>query len=342
MNSLLRAFLKTTSASFRARRDLALENLALRHQLAVLQRSTKRPRISRMDRAFWVVLSRIWARWGEALVLVRPATVVAWHRKGFRLYWTWKSRKRLGRPSIPSELRELIRKMSTANPLWGAPRIHGELLKLGIRVSQATVSKHMARRSPNPPSQTWRTFLQNHTRDLVSVDFFVVPTVSFRVLFVFLVLSHERRQVGHFNVTAHPTATWTAQQLIEAFPWDTAPRYLLRDRDGVYGEEFRHRVRSLSIDEVLTAPRSPWQSPYVERLIGSLRRECLDHLIVFSERHVRRVLSEYLRYYHRSRSHLSLHKDCPETRPVEPPERGKVIELPQVGGLHHRYTRRAA
>ena len=302
----------------------------------------KRPRISRVDRAFWVVLSRIWPRWGEALTLVQPATVVAWHRKGFRLYWTWKSRKRKGRPSIAPELRDLIRKMSTANPLWGAPRIHGELLKLGIRISQATVSKYMERRSPNPPSQTWRTFLQNHTRDLVSIDFFTVPTVSFRVLFVFVILSHERRQVVHLNVTAHPTATWTAQQIVEAFPWNTKPRYLLRDRDGIYGEEFVRRVRSLGIDEVRTAPRSPWQSPYVERLIGSIRRECLDHLMVFGERHVRRVLSEYLTYYHRSRSHLSLRKDCPETRPVEPPERGKVIELPQVGGLHHRYTRHAA
>jgi transposase InsO family protein len=231
--------------------------------------------------------------------------------------------------------------MSLANPLWGAPRIHGELLELGIELSQATVAKYIER-PRKPPSPTWRTFLRTHLKQLVSTDFFVVPTVNFRILFVFVVLAHYRRRVIHFNVTAHPTSEWTAQQLAEAFPWDTAPRYLLHDRDSIYGDVFQRRVRGMAIHEVLTAPRSPWQSPYVERLIGSLRRECLDHLIVFNESSLRRTLKSYFDYYHRARTHLSLEKDTPETRPVQTPELGSVVELPEVGGLHHRYERRAA
>ena len=225
--------------------------------------------------------------------------------------------------------------------LWGAPRIHGELLKLGLTVSQATVSKYMVR-GRKPPSQTWRTFLDNHARDFVSIDFFTVPTATFRILYVLVVLAHDRRRIVHVNVTANPTAQWTAQQIVEAFPFDTAPRYLLRDRDGVYGAQFRARVRSLDIEEVLTAPHSPWQSPYVERLIGSIRRECLNHVIVINERHLRRILRGYLAYYASFRTHLSLAKDAPKPRPVEPPEQGNVIKLPEVGGLHHRYSRLAA
>ncbi len=239
------------------------------------------------------------------------------------------------------EVRDLIRKMSLANPRWGAPSIHGELLKLGIELSQATAAKYMERHR-RPPSQTWRTFLDIHLKQLVSTDFFVVPTVNFRILFVFVVLAHQRRRVIHFNVTAHPTSEWTAQQVVEAFPWDTAPRYLLRDRDSIHGDVFRQRVRGMAIREVMTAPRSPWQSPYVERLIGSVRRECLDHLIVLNEESLRQRLKLYFAYYHRARTHLSLDKDAPESRPVQPPELGSVVELREVGGLHHRYERRAA
>jgi transposase InsO family protein len=231
--------------------------------------------------------------------------------------------------------------MSKANPLWGAPRIHGELQKLGLEISQAAVSKHLGRRS-TPPSQTWRTFLDNHLQTLVSVDFFVVPTVMFKVLFVFVVLAHERRRVLHINVTDTPTAQWTAHQLVEAFPWETAPRYLLRDRDAVYGVVFSRRAQALGIHEVKTAPRSPWQNPYVERLIGTLRHDCLDHVVVLNETHLRRVLRDYLTYYHRCRTHLSLAKDTPEPRPVERPDQGRIVEMPMVGGLHHRYGRRAA
>ena len=273
---------------------------------------------------------------------LHPDTVVRWHREGFRRYWRRKSRRRgVGRPPIDAEIRNLIREMQSANIGWGAPRIHGELLKLGIEISQASVSKYMARYR-KPPSQTWRTFLDNHVTDLVSIDFFTVPTATFRVLYVFIVLSHDRRKIVHFNVTEHPTAQWTAQQIVEAFPFDTAPRYLLRDRDGVYGETVQRRIKSLGIEEVVTAPRSPWQNPFVERVIGSIRRDCLDHVIVLNERHLRRILREYFSYYHTCRTHLSLNKDPPEPRMVEPPELGNVVAFPCVGGLHHRYTRLAA
>ena len=231
--------------------------------------------------------------------------------------------------------------MAAANAFRGAPRIHGELLKLGFEISERTVSRLMPK-SRKPPSQTWRAFLNNHVRDLVSVDFFTVPTVSFRVLFVFVVLAHHRRRIVHFNVTEHPTAAWTGQQMMEAFPEDTAPRYLLRDRDKIYGEDFCQRIRGLSLEEVLSAPASPWQRAYVERLIGSIRRDCLDHVIVLGEAHLRKILKSYLKYYHHSRTHLGLDKDAPEPRAVQPPEMGKIIALPEVGGLHHRYERRAA
>ena len=231
--------------------------------------------------------------------------------------------------------------MSRENPLWGAPHIHGELLKLGIEISETSVVKYMVRQR-KPPSQTWRTFLDNHVQNLVSVDFFTVPTIRFQVLYVFLVLAHDRRRVVHFNVTAHPTAEWTAQQLREAFPFDQIPRYLLRDRDKIFGDTFREQVKDMNIEEVLSAPRSPWQRAYVERVIGSIRRECLDHVIVFGEASLRRTLSCYFSYYHHTRPHLSLAKDAPEPRPIQGPELGRVLAMPQVGGLHHRYERRAA
>jgi len=324
----------------KSRQALVLENLALRHQIGVLRRSVKQPRLKPSDRGLWVLLSRIWGAWDKSLVLVKPETVIRWHRKGFRLYWRWKSRGP-GRPKVSAEIRDLIRQMSRANPLWGAPRIHGELLKLGIEISQAAVSKYMARQR-KPPSQTWRAFLRNHAEDIVSVDFFTVPTVTFQVFFVFVVLGNHRRDILHFNVTDSPTAVWAAQQMREAFPWDPTPRYLIRDRDGVFGAEFTRRVESMGIRQVLISPRSPWQSPYMERVIGSIRRECLDHVIILSEQHLRRVLREYVRYYHSSRTHLGLAKDCPYPRRVESPDLGMVYAEAMVGGLHHRYFRNAA
>jgi putative transposase len=270
------------------------EIIALRHQLTVLQRSrTPRPiQLNRADRCLWVWLSRLWSEWRSALIMVKPETVIRWHRQGFRWYWTWKVRHgRSGRPKVPKEARDLIRTMSRENPLWGAPRIHSELLKLGIKLSQASVARYRVR-NPKPPSQTWRTFLNNHVSQLASIDFFTVHTVWFQILFVFVVLVRDRRRVVHFNVTAHPTAEWTAHQMLEAFPYDAAPKYVLRDRDRIYGQEFRKQVEIMNINEVLSAPRSPWQRAYVERLIGSIRRECLDHVIVFGERCAGRTETE--------------------------------------------------
>jgi putative transposase len=339
----LATLLGTLSSIFRSRAALQLENLALRHQIGVLRRSArKRPKLTSGDRLLWICLSRFWRDWRSALAIVKPETVVAWHRAGFRLFWTWKVRRgRSGRPAIAREIRDLICRMGRENSGWGAPRIHGELLKLGIDIGESSVSKNMVR-CRKPPSQTWRTFLENHAEELVSIDFFTVPTIRFQVLYVFLVLAHDRRRILHFNVTAHPTAEWTGQQLREAFPFTPLPRYLLRDRDAIFGNHFREQVRDMGICEVLSAPRSPWQRAYVERVIGSIRRECLDHVIVFQENSLRRTLNSYFDYYHRSRTHLSLGKDSPEPRAIQPPEMGSVVALPQVGGLHHRYERRDA
>jgi putative transposase len=227
------------------------------------------------------------------------------------------------------------------NPTWGAPRIHGELLMLGIDIGETSVSKYMPRHR-NSPSQTWRTFLENHVQDLVSIDFFTVPTIRFQILYVFVVLAHHRRRIVHFAVTAHPTAEWAAHQILQAFPWDSAPRYLLRDRDRIFGSVFVQQLEVMGIEQVLSAPASPWQRAYVERVIGTIRRECLDHVIVLNQHSLSRHLRQFLEYYHQSRCHLSLAKDAPDTRPIQPPERGRVVSVPQVGGLHHRYERRAA
>ena len=275
-------------------RQLALENLALRQQLAVYKRTATRPRLRTTDRLFWVGLARVWTGWRKPLGIVTPDTVLRWQRRRFRAYWTRLS----------------------GRPIGGRP--------------------------PTPPSQTWRTFLTNHVRDLVSINFFTVPTARLRVLFVLVVLAHHRRRVVHFNVTEHPTALWTAQQIVDAFPDDSAPSYLLRDRDQIYGEQFRRRVKGMRIEEVLTAPHSPWQNPFAERLIGSIRHDCLNHVLVLGESHLRRILARYFRYYHRARTHLALNKDAPDVRPVELPEAGRIVEIPEVGGLHHRYVRQAA
>src|SRR5208282_4304430 len=325
---------------FRGGVELELEVIALRHQLAVLRR--QRPRRSQLfsiDRLIWVWLYRLWPRFLKVIVVVKPSTVIQWHRQGFRLYWHWRSKS--GRPAVNRGVRDLIRQMCNANPLWGAPRIHGELLKLGIEVSQATVAKYMMRRRGRP-SPTWRSFLRNQAIGIAAIDMFIVPSATFRLLFVMLIVAHDRRKIVRFDVTQHPTAGWLSRQITEAFPWDTSPWFLLRDRDSSYGPVFRRRVEVMGITEVITAPRSPWQNPYVERVIGSIRRECLDHIVIFNERHLRRVLSSYRDYYHRSRTHLSLQKDCPDPRPVQSENQAKVIAIEEVGGLHHRYERRAA
>ncbi len=329
-------------AFFRQRTELQLESLALRHQRGVLQRSVKRPKLTAADRFLWAWLSAVWEDWQSSAAIMKPATVIGWHRKGFGLFWTWKIRRgRPGRPAVPADVRSLIRAMSRDNPLWGAPRNYGELLKLGIALGESSVSKYMVR-PRTPPSQHWRTFLEDHVRTMVSVDFFTVPTIRFQVLYVFLVLAHDRRRILHFAVTAHPTAEWTAQQVREAFPWDTAPRYLLRDRDRIFGKDFVDQIKAMGIKQVLSAPRSPWQRAYVERVIGTIRRECMDHVIVFGQGSLSRHLHSFVDYSHRSRAHLGLEKGSPVPRPIQSADMGRVIAMPEVGGLHHRYERRAA
>jgi len=255
-----------------------LENIALRQQLGIYKRKKKRPQLGGSDRWFWIALSIVWKDWRRQLFVVHPDTVVRWQRERFRRYWTQLSKRPgpAGRPPISGEVRELIRTMARANPLWRAPRIHGELRKLGIEVSERTVSR-VLQTVKRPPSQTWKTFLQNHMGEIVAIDFFTVPTIRLRVLFVFLVLAHQRRKVLHFGVTEHPSAEWAGQQVVEALAEEGGKRYLVRDRDATYGNEFRQRIQSLGVKEVISAPQSPWQNAFAERMIGSIRRECLDH-----------------------------------------------------------------
>jgi transposase InsO family protein len=292
---------------FRSRVSLEAEILILRHQLNIQRRHLpKRPAFRAMDRLIFVGLYRWVPNTIKALTIVKPDTVIRWHRTGFRWYWRWKSRHRCGRPAVSLEIRRLIRQMSVANPLWGAPRIHGELLKLGIDVGQTSVAKYMARRR-GPPSQGWKTFLRNHAAGIVAMDLFVVPTISFRLLYGLLIMGHGRRQILWFGVTAHPTAEWIANQLTEACGWEQIPRYLIRDRDRAYGEIFVRRVRSIGIRDRLTSSRSPWQNASAERLIGSIRRECIDHVVVFGERHLRHVLPSYKDYYNPASEHPSVY-----------------------------------
>jgi putative transposase len=320
---------------------IALENLALRHQLLVLQRSAVRPHLSRWDRILWVWLSRLWTDWRASLVIVQPATVLAWHRRGVQLYWRWTSRaSSVGRPRLDPELRQLIRRMARENPTWGRRRIRAELALLGYCVAELTVARYMHRPSPRP-APTWRAFLTTHARDSVAVDFFLVPTLTFRLLFVFVVLRHDRRELLHLNVTEHPTAVWTARQILEVFPNETAPRYLLRDRDAVYGECFTRCLANMGIREVIIAPTAPWQNPFVERVIGSIRRECLDHCLILNEAHLRRLLHDYIGYYNTARPHQSLDHNSPSHARCIRPELGCVVSIPQVGGLHHLYQRAA-
>ena len=324
-------------ARFRTRMALETEPLALRHQLLVVhRRRTSRPSLNLIDRLIWIWLYRVWPNCLDALVIVKPETVVRWHRTGFRHYWRWKSRSRGGRPKIEAAVRRLIREMSRDNPLWGAPRIHGELLKLGFDVAQSTVAKYMIRRR-GPPSQGWSTFLRNHAPDIAAIDLFVVPTVSFKLLYALVILRLDRRRLVWINTTASPTAAWIARQITEAFPWDEAPVYLIRDRDRAYGTIFVRRVRAMGIRDRPVAARSPWQNGHVERLIGSIRHECLDHVIVRSENHLRRILDAYACYYNETRTHLALSKDAPEARPVQ--RVGRIVTVPLIGGLHHSYVR---
>ena len=322
---------------FKSRRRLEVENLFLRHQLNIaLRRAPHRLRLRGSDRALMVWMTRLWPSLLGLSRVVQPDTILRWHRAGFRAYWRWKSRGQPGRPKIEPELRELIRRMSKENPLWGAPRIHGELLKLGFEIAELTVSKYMIRHR-GPPSQNWRTFLRNHADAIAAIDLCVVPTLTFECLFAFLVVGHGRRQLLWFAVTRHPTAEWLAQQIVEAFPWNTAPTYLVRDNDGAYGQAFTSRIRAMGIRDRPISPRSPWQNPYVERLIGTLRRDCLDHVLIFGERHLRRVLTSYSLYYNETRTHLGWARTRRDDEPSN--DLGLSLLHQSLSGLHHRYAR---
>ena len=337
MSELLCLVLAILAAPFKSRRRLEAENVILRHQLIILRRKVPcRARLTSGDRWFLVHLYRLFPSILQALTIIHPETLVRWHRAGFRGYWRWKSGSRGGRPRIDSDLRALIKKMSMENLLWGAPRIHGELLKLGFEVAQSSVAKYMVKRS-GPPSQGRRTFLRNHAPDIAAMDLFVVPTISFDLLYALVVVRLDRRELVWVNVTANPTAEWIARQITEAFPWEDAPQYLIRDRDPIYGNGFMRRLQVMGIRDKPIAPASPWQNGFAERLIGSIRRECADHLIVLSEAHLRRILRAYSRYYNNVRTHRSLAKDVPVSRPIQ--RTGTLWSHPILGGLHHHYVR---
>jgi transposase InsO family protein len=329
--------LAALASPFKSKLRLEAENAVLRHQLMVLKRKLHgRVRLTNHDRWFFIWLYRWFPSILKALTIIRPETLVRWHRAGFRCYWRWKSRPLGGRPQIDTELRGLIRQMSMENPLWGAPRIHGELLKLGFEIAQSSVAKYMVKRQA-PPSQGWRTFLQNHAPDIAAMDLFVVPTISFDLLYAFVVVRLDRRDLVWINVTTHPTAEWVARQITEAFPWNEAPRYMNRDRDRIYGSVVTRRLRAMGIRDRPITPASPWQNAFAERLIGSIRRECVDHVIVLGEAHLRRILKSYVAYYTNIRTHRSLDKDAPIFRSVQ--RVGSIKSHAILGGLHHHYAR---
>jgi transposase InsO family protein len=339
---LLLVLLTAVLAGVRPRRDVVLENLLLRHQLAVLTRPTRtrpRARLRAWDKLLWIMARRFCAGWREHLAIVTPETVIRWHRQGWRLFWCWKSRSRGGRPHLSPEIRELITTMSRENPLWGTERIRGELLKLGIVVSNRSIRRYRWRGPARPPSQTWRTFLANHAHHLWAADLFTVPTLTFKKLYVLVFIAHGRRELVHVNVTANPTAAWIWRQLIEATPWGHTPRHLLRDRDAAYGRDFRQRARRIGIDGIATPIHAPKANAIIERVIGTLRRECLDHLIVLNEQHLVSVLAEFVRYYNQDRPHRALGLQPPKLSPC--PTAGPIRSRPVLNGLHHVYERAA-
>ena len=343
---MVRALLHSLAALFRSRADLTLEILALRQQLAILKAHRPRPRLSAIDRMFWIALRRCWQDWRRALIVVQPGTVIRWHRRGFRAFWRWRSRhKSVGRPRVDAELRQLIRRMARENPHWGAPRIHAELLMLGFELAESTVSKYLPKRPPDPDAvRRWKIFLRLHRKALVGMDFFTVPTLTFQVFRVLFFVEHHRRRVVHWAATQAPTTDWIRQQLREAFPYDTAPRFLVLDRDALFNAEVREFIRALGTSPVRISPRSPWQNGIAERWVGSVRRELLDHVVVLGDRHLRRLLAEYVAYYHDDRPHLGLAKGTPQGRAAAPrptPD-ASLMAWPKVGGLHHRYAWQAA
>ena len=339
MLELFRVLLPTLPALFRKQHELVVENLLLRHQIQIALRSRRRPPFKKMDRGFWLLVRRLYPAWRQHLVLVRPETVLRWHRHGWRLYWRWSSGTHLGRPRLSSEIRELIATMASQNPLWGTERIRGELLKLGIPVSARSIRRYRRHRHSRPPSQSWRTFLTNHAEGIWAADLFVVQTLTFQTLYVLFFISHGRRQLVHFEVTSHPNAAWVWRQLIEATPWNCKPRFLIHDNDRVWGADFGRRTSGLGLQSVRTPIQAPRANAIAERWVRTIRRECLDHVIPISERHLRSVLMEFVDYYNRDRTHRSLDLQPPNPRPAS--RQGVVTVRPVLSGLHHVYERAA-
>lgn len=342
MLRLLTPLLSLATRFFRFRRDLLLESLALRQQLAIMTQKESRPRLATSDRIFWVLMRRFWSGWKGALVIVQPETVIRWHRTGFKLYWKWLSRKHavVGRKPTSKELRELIFRMVAENRTWGAPRIHGELKMLRFAISERTVLRWMRKAPRNSGSaRRWATFLSNHREAIAAMDFFTVPTLNFGVLYCFFVIAHDRRRILHWNVTRHPTTAWVSQQLREAFPYDSAPKFLILDREHTFQGEVLETAESLGVSPIRIAVRSPWQNGIAERFVGNCRRDLLDHVVVFNKRHMKRLMTEYVDYYHDDRTHLGIGKETPTGRKAVPgdPPIAKVVSLPRLGGLHHRY-----
>jgi len=337
---LVSLLLTTLCAWVRPRQDLVFENVLLHHQLVVLARPTRtrrRARLRTWDKVLWILARRFCAGWREHVSFVTPETVVRWHRQGWRLFWRWKSRSRGGRPHLSPEVRHLIATMSCENRRWGKERIRGELLKLGIVVSSRSIRRHRSGGPVRSPSQTWRTFLRNHAHHLWAADLLTVPTLTFKTLYVLVFIAHSRRELVHVNVTANPTAAWVWRQLIEATPWSQKPRHLLRDRDAVYGRDFRKRARRIGIDALATPIHAPKANAIAERVIGTLRRECLDHVIVLNEQHLRSVLTQFVQYYNQERPQQTLGLQTPQ-RKVRPTA-GIVRSHPVLNGLHHVYER---
>src|SRR5439155_1890896 len=329
-------------SAFSSRQDLMLENLALRQQLLALHTKRPRRRLTALHQLFWVGLRRIWAGWKQPLILVTPRTVVGWHRAGFRLYWKWLSRIRQtgGRKRVSNEVRGLIFRMVAENPTWGAPRIHGELLKLGFDLSETTVSRWLrqAPRTPDP-AKRWLTFLRNHREAIAAMDFFTVPTLTFGVLYCFFVIGHDRRRILRLNLTRNRNDLWIVQQMREAWPYTPAHKFLVFDHDSKFGHEVVSFARDMGSRPTRTAFRSPWQNGVAERWVGSCRRDLLDHVVILNERHLKRLMAQYGRYYHADRTHLGLAKDTPAGRPIVARSSvgSKIQSFLRLGGLHHRY-----
>jgi hypothetical protein len=336
LKSLLLFFLK----SFSTKAKLQLEVLFLTKQLEIYQQTDPKLKIKRTERIFFSLLKDLLSNWKERIFIVKPNTIIKWHRKGFRIYWKWKSKPKGGIPKLSREVINLIKQMANDNQSWGAPRIHRELKKLGFDISESTVQRYMPKKWKRTTGQNWKTFLKNHSKEIISIDFLTVPTIHFKLVHILVVIEHYRRKLIYFNVTKNPTEEWSIQQIRNLLFDNETPKYLIRDRDKKYGRVVNGRKNRFGINELVTAYRSPWQNGYVEQVIGSIKRECLDHVIILNENHLRIILADYFSYFNKYRTHLGINKDSPSGRPVQ--LTGKIDKIPQVNGLHHYYFRQAA